>query len=190
VAQGPYWVDGFRIAGNHRHTCSLRRCQSEYLPHCLVADWLRQWLQLKPRSGPLCLLKLQTYSYNSIGLVKFVSISLCHGKNCVLKAYSITDFNVVISVFSVFMLLLKVVLFMMHIWIPLLSVIVNLIIVVLWVVSIYGQAGPDYSDPAYPSSVAWYIAKSCSYASPSGNYGNCQQAKGAFAASVLMLLVS
>lgn len=99
----------------------------------------------------------------------------------------LTDFNIVVSVFSMFMLLVKLILFVMHIWLPLLSIIVNLIICALWTVSIYGQAGPDYSDPEHPSSAAWYIAKSCSYASASGNYGNCLQAKGAFAATVLML---
>lgn len=86
-----------------------------------------------------------------------------------------------------FMLLVKVTMFVMHIWVPLLSIVVNVILVPLWTVSMYGQAGPDYSDPAYPSSVAWYIAKSCSYATPSGNYGNCLQAKGSFAATVIML---
>jgi len=99
----------------------------------------------------------------------------------------ITNFNIVVSVFSMFMLLVKLVMFVMHIWVPLLSIIVNTIICIIWVVSIYGQAGPDYSDPKHPSSSAWYITKSCEYARPSGNYGYCQQAKGAFASSVLML---
>jgi hypothetical protein len=88
-----------------------------------------------------------------------------------------------------FILLVKLVLFVMHMWIPLVSVIVNAIIIALWCVSIYGQAGPDYSDPAHPSSVAWYITKSCSYADESGNTHNCLMAKGTFASSVVMLYV-
>jgi hypothetical protein len=88
-----------------------------------------------------------------------------------------------------FVLLVKVVLFIMHMWIPLISLIINAIIVALWCVSVYGQAGPDYSDPEHPSSVAWYIAKSCSYAEPSGNKHNCDMAKGSFAASVIMMYV-
>lgn len=86
-----------------------------------------------------------------------------------------------------FILLVKVVLFIMHMWIPLVSLIINVIVIALWCVSIYGQAGPDYSDPEHPSSVAWYIAKSCSYAEPSGNKRNCEMAKGAFASSIFML---
>jgi len=99
----------------------------------------------------------------------------------------ITSFNLVLSVFSMFMLLAKLIMFVMHIWVPLLSVIANVILVALWTVSVYGQAGPDYSDPEHPSPSAWYIRKSCSYASASGNYGYCMQAKGSFAATVLML---
>lgn len=77
----------------------------------------------------------------------------------------------------------------MHMWIPLVSLIINAIVIALWCVSVYGQAGPDYSDPEHPSSVAWYVAKSCSYAEPSGNKHGCQMAKGSFAASVIMLYV-
>jgi len=101
----------------------------------------------------------------------------------------VTNFNVVISVFSMFILLVKLVLFVMHVWLPIISVIVNAIIVALWTVSVYGQAGPDYSDPAHPSPVAWYISKSCSYAAASGNTHNCLMAKGTFATTVIMLTI-
>jgi len=99
----------------------------------------------------------------------------------------ITALNVIVSVFSMFMLLVKLIMFVLHIWVPLLSVIANVILVALWTVSVYGQAGPDYSDPEHPSPSAWYVTKSCSYASASGNYGYCMQAKGSFAVTVLML---
>lgn len=99
----------------------------------------------------------------------------------------ITSFNLVISVLCTFLLLLKAVLFAMHVWYPLLSTVTNAAIVALWIVSVYGQAGPDKSDPRHPSSTAWYISKSCSYAKPTGNEHYCQQAKGAFAVTVFML---
>lgn len=88
-----------------------------------------------------------------------------------------------------FILLIKAVLFIMHMWIPLVSLIINIIVTALWCISVYGQAGPDYSDPEHPSKVAWYITKSCKYAEASGNKHNCTMAKGSFAASVLMLYV-
>lgn len=76
--------------------------------------------------------------------------------------------------------------FVMHIWYPILSVPVNLVLTVLWIVSFAGQAGPDHSDPEHPSSVAWYINKSCDYAIPSGNKHYCLMAKGTFAITVVM----
>ncbi|KAI9744448.1 MAG: hypothetical protein M1818_001977 [Claussenomyces sp. TS43310] len=101
----------------------------------------------------------------------------------------ITSFNVVVSVLSMFILLVKVVMFAMHIWYPLLSSLTNAVIVALWAVSIYGQAGPDYSDPEHPMHTAWYVVKSCKYALPTRHYGYCMQAKGAFAVSVVMMSI-
>jgi hypothetical protein len=101
----------------------------------------------------------------------------------------LTDFNVAVSVLSMFVLLVKAAMFLLHIWYPILSTLTNLPIVVLWAVSVYGQMGPDHSDPKHPSNIAWYLTKSCSYARPSGNYGYCLQAKGAFAVTVVMLYV-
>ena len=103
---------------------------------------------------------------------------------------SLTDFNVAVSVLSMFIMLVKSSMFILHIWYPILGTLSNLAIVILWAVSVYGQMGPDHSDKRYPSNVAWYISKSCSYARPSGAYGYCMQAKGAFAVTVVMLYVS
>lgn len=86
-----------------------------------------------------------------------------------------------------FMLLVKLLMFVLHIWRPWLSCIANVILCSIWTLSVYGQAGPDYSDPSHPSASAWYVTKSCSYASASGNYNYCLQAKGAFAATCIML---
>lgn len=99
----------------------------------------------------------------------------------------ITAFNVAISVLCTFILLVKAVMFVLHIWFPLLGTVTNAIITALWAVSLYGQAGPDHSDPNHPSNVAWYVSKSCSYAKPSGNEHYCLQAKGAFAITVVMM---
>lgn len=77
--------------------------------------------------------------------------------------------------------------FVMHIWYPLLGAVTNAAITALWIVSAYGQGGPDHSDPKHPSNIAWYISKSCSYAEPYNVKGYCLQAKGAFAATILMM---
>ncbi|KAH8597564.1 hypothetical protein B0O99DRAFT_617689 [Bisporella sp. PMI_857] len=102
---------------------------------------------------------------------------------------TLTYFNLVISVLSTFILLVKAVMFVMHVWYPLLGAVTNAAVTALWIVSAYGQGGPDHSDPKHDSNVAWYIAKSCSYAKPTHNVGYCMQAKSAFAVTIIMVVV-
>jgi len=89
------------------------------------------------------------------------------------------------------MLITKCALFVLHLWFPLLGTVVNTIITALWIVSAYGQAGPDHSDPAHPSNRAWYIDHSCDLAKSSTydwtNY--CKQAKATFAVTIFMMYV-
>ncbi|KAJ4401878.1 hypothetical protein N0V85_005427, partial [Neurospora sp. IMI 360204] len=99
----------------------------------------------------------------------------------------LTNFNVAISVVSLFILLVKMIMIIMKFYYPVLGLIVSLGLTVLYTVSVYGQAGPDYADPEHPSPVAWYIAKSCSVARPFNAEGNCQIAKGAFGATIYLL---
>ncbi|KAI9764845.1 MAG: hypothetical protein M1840_007991 [Geoglossum simile] len=102
-------------------------------------------------------------------------------------SHFLTNFNVVISVFSMFVLLVKVVLNVMNIFHPLLSISIHVILCIIWVVSAYGQAGPDKSDPKHPSSVAWYVSKSCSVTFNKANVHYCELAKGTFAVTCIML---
>jgi hypothetical protein len=107
----------------------------------------------------------------------------------VLTEDRLTTFNLVISVLITFVLLVKAIMFVMHIWYPLLASVTNFGITALWVVSIYGQAGPDHADPRFPSKSAWYITKSCKIAAPTGNEHYCNMAKGAFACTVFMAFI-
>ncbi|KAI0178808.1 hypothetical protein GGR52DRAFT_273745 [Hypoxylon sp. FL1284] len=102
---------------------------------------------------------------------------------------TITDFNVAISVLSLFLLLTKLIAFIMHVWFPIVAMAINISLVALYVTSICGQAGPDHLDPNYPSSVAWYIAKPCNVAANQSVQGSCRMAKGAFAAACIMLCI-
>jgi len=102
---------------------------------------------------------------------------------------TLTSYNLVISVLCTFLLLVKAVMFALHIWFPLLGAITNTVITALWLVSIYGQAGPDKSDARHPSNSAWYITKSCSFAESHKDQGYCRQAKAAFAITVFMAFV-
>lgn len=98
-----------------------------------------------------------------------------------------TEFNVVISILSMFILLAKSAMFIMHIFIPALSVLVHALLVALYSVSIYNQSRPDMSDINHPSpGMPWYLSKGCSYATP-GNKGYCLQARASFAVTIVML---
>ncbi|KAG9532535.1 hypothetical protein KCU73_g1494, partial [Aureobasidium melanogenum] len=102
----------------------------------------------------------------------------------------ITDYNVVISVLSMFIMLVKPVLFFMRALIPILSALVHILLVVLYAYSAYGQAAPDMTDKNHPQSGApWYITKSCNVASDSKNIGYCKQAKASFAVTLCLLIL-
>lgn len=103
---------------------------------------------------------------------------------------SITNFNVVISVLSMFILLCKTVMYIVHVFPPLLSLIIHAILVALYIVSIRYQAGSDMSDPKHPQPGApWYITKPCSVAAHQNDVEYCKQAKSAFACTCIMTLV-
>lgn len=100
---------------------------------------------------------------------------------------SMTNFNVVISVLSMFILLVKTTMFVMHIFIPLLSLLVHGLLIALYAVSVRNQSAPDMSDPQHPSpGLPWYLSKGCSGAKPE-NKGYCMQARASFAVACVML---
>ncbi|KAI9684144.1 MAG: hypothetical protein M1829_003414 [Trizodia sp. TS-e1964] len=101
----------------------------------------------------------------------------------------VTGLNVVVSVFSMFVMLVKIVANVMDLLWPIFSLIIHTIVAAAWCVSIYGQAGPDYSDPKYPSPSPWFITKPCSVAFDPSNIHGCQMLKGGFAVSVVMLSI-
>lgn len=100
---------------------------------------------------------------------------------------SLTNFNVAISIISLFTLLTKMITFIMKLWYPIISLFMSLAMTGLYATSIYGQAGPDYADSRYPSSSPWYIRLSCDVAKPYGAVSKCMMAKGTFSVTALML---
>lgn len=98
-----------------------------------------------------------------------------------------TIYNVVISVLSMFILLLKSIMFVLHTWVPALSAVVHAALVILYAVSIRNQSAADMSDPAKPSpGLPWYLSKGCGYATP-GNHGYCMQARASYAVTIVMM---
>jgi hypothetical protein len=87
-----------------------------------------------------------------------------------------------------FIMLVKGVMYMLHVFPPILSLIVHAAILVLWAISVDYQASSDLSDPEHPQHGApWYITKSCSVAHNKNNVHYCKQAKASFACSCAML---
>ena len=106
----------------------------------------------------------------------------------VLTIDSITDYNVVIIVLSMFILLVKATMYMLHVFPPILSAIVHAGLIILYTVSIDYQASSDTTDPDHPQHGApWYITKSCSVTHQKNNINYCKQAKSSFACTCIML---
>lgn len=101
-----------------------------------------------------------------------------------------TTFNVVISVFSMFVLLVKSAMFSMHFFVPMLSVVVHATLAGLYARSLYNQTSGDYLDPEHPSPRPWYIFNSCFQYSSPGNVGYCMQARASIATVAVMMWVA
>lgn len=101
-----------------------------------------------------------------------------------------TQFNLVISVLTMFLYLVKFTMFITHVFYPLVSLVLHLLLVGLWSYSVRLQTGPDTIDPERINNGApWYITKNCDVASTKENKQYCMQAKSAFAITLIMLIM-
>lgn len=98
-----------------------------------------------------------------------------------------TDLNVALAVITLFFLLAKLTGHIMRFLFPLFSAILHVAMVALFTVSTYGQIGPDYADPRYPSPVVWYLRYGCDLAKPSGAYKSCRLAQGLLVVTTYLL---
>ncbi|KAH7320172.1 hypothetical protein B0I35DRAFT_408876 [Stachybotrys elegans] len=102
---------------------------------------------------------------------------------------TLTDFNVAISIVSLFFLLSKLIAFIMKVWWPVAATSINVALVVLYAVSVYGQVGRDHLDPRYPANAAWYFRYGCDFARPYGSYSSCRIAQSSLGVTLYMLVV-
>lgn len=101
---------------------------------------------------------------------------------------SLTNYNLVISVLSMFFLLVKSTMYIVNVFPPILSVVVHAAEIALYTTSVYYQASSDTTDPLHrQTGPPWYITKSCSVAFNPNNQHYCTQAKAAFGATTTML---
>ena len=117
-------------------------------------------------------------SYNPISS-RFRKLILVH---------STTYFNVVIAVLSLFLLLIKGIMFICSVFYPLVSAVIHAALIAIYAVSIHNQAASDMSDPEHPQPGApWYITKSCGPPVTPSLAGYCKQAKASFAITIMLL---
>ncbi|KAF2087716.1 hypothetical protein K490DRAFT_41396 [Saccharata proteae CBS 121410] len=102
----------------------------------------------------------------------------------------ITTWNLVISVVSMFILLVKTTMFTVNMFYPILSLLVHVGLIAIYGYSIHGQIGHDTLDPSRPSTgLPWYIGHSCGLASTGKLKGYCLQAKACFVVAILMVVL-
>ncbi|KIW51300.1 hypothetical protein PV05_10037 [Exophiala xenobiotica] len=100
----------------------------------------------------------------------------------------ITNYNVVIAVLSMFIMLVKSIMYMLHVFPPILSILVHALLIALYTVSVDYQASSDTTDPDHPQNgPPWYITKSCSVTRNKSLVGYCKQGKASFACTCAML---
>ncbi|KAJ4358573.1 uncharacterized protein N0V89_003157 [Didymosphaeria variabile] len=93
-----------------------------------------------------------------------------------------------IGVVCMFFYLIKFTLWLLHVFYPIISLILHVVLAGLWAGSLYVQTAPDTVDPAHQNKGApWYITKSCNIVSDKTERGYCMQAKSAFGVSIIML---
>lgn len=104
---------------------------------------------------------------------------------------SLRNYNLVLGVLSVFMLLAKVPMHIVRALHPPLSAFVHGSMMALFIVAARFQAGSDMTDPRRPQPGApWFITKNCNVAKYPSNIGYCQQAKALFAMTVIISYVN
>lgn len=102
------------------------------------------------------------------------------------KSISTTVWNVVITVLSLFVFLVKVVLYISKGFPPIVSAIVHSIILALWLGSVSQQAGPDYIDAKHPSKFPWYLTRGCGAPVSLKVQSGCKMTVGGFAVSICL----
>jgi hypothetical protein len=102
-----------------------------------------------------------------------------------------TQYHLVIGVVCMFFYLVKTTMWLLHVFLPIFSVMLHIPLLAIWAYGIYMQTSPDTIDPEHTNNGApWYISKSCSIVQDKQIRGYCMQAKSAFAVSIIMMYVT
>jgi hypothetical protein len=109
-------------------------------------------------------------------------------RNIMLTTSSNTQYHLVIGVVCMFFWLIKATMWLLHVFVPLVSLLLHIALTILWAYGLHVQTSPDTIDPKRINNGApWYITKSCNIVDDKHNRSYCMQAKASFAVSIIML---
>ncbi|RMD39948.1 hypothetical protein DV735_g5172, partial [Chaetothyriales sp. CBS 134920] len=102
----------------------------------------------------------------------------------------ITHYILVIVILSMFILLVKVPMYMLHVFPPILSALVHAIMTAIYAAGVAFLAGSDNTDRNCPSNgPVWYITKSCSVVTQKNLVTYCKQAKATLGLTATLLAI-
>ncbi|KZM20505.1 uncharacterized protein EKO05_0004538 [Ascochyta rabiei] len=101
-----------------------------------------------------------------------------------------TQYHLVIGVVCMFFYLIKVTMWLLHVFLPIFSILLHIPLLAIWAYGIHIQTSPDTIDPARRNNGApWYITKNCNIVDDKQIQKYCMQAKSSFAVSCIMLTI-
>ncbi|OSS46262.1 hypothetical protein B5807_08275 [Epicoccum nigrum] len=101
-----------------------------------------------------------------------------------------TQYHLVIGVVCMFFYLIKVTMWLLHVFLPIFSVLLHIPLLAIWAYGIHIQTSPDTIDPKRINNGApWYITKNCNIVEDATVQKYCMQAKSSFAVSCIMLSI-
>ncbi|RMZ84613.1 hypothetical protein DV737_g1114, partial [Chaetothyriales sp. CBS 132003] len=100
----------------------------------------------------------------------------------------ITNYILVIVILSMFVMLVKAPMYMVHVFPPILSALLHAAMIALYAAGVAFLAGSDNTEPDCRSNgPVWYITKSCSVVTQHNLVTYCKQAKATFALTAALL---
>lgn len=101
-----------------------------------------------------------------------------------------TEYHLVIGVVCMFFWLVKATLWLLHVFYPIVSLLLHIGLMSIWAYGIHIQTSPDTIDPKrINKGVPWYLKKSCDIVDDKNIRSYCMQAKSSFAVSIIMFSI-
>jgi hypothetical protein len=107
-----------------------------------------------------------------------------------LTCASNTQYHLVIGVVCTFFYLIKSTMWLLKVFVPIISLGLHTALLCLWAYGLHIQTAPDTIDPQRINNGApWYLTKSCNIVQDKNIRAYCMQAKASFAVTIIMMYV-